>query len=103
MMEWELRSEAWTDRHPHEEYNYVIEGMLVVECSGSRVEVGPGDAVRVAAGSLARYSAASYARMLAVYGANPAGLSSSDFAFEVLRPGPLPHGSEPKGLNRNAH
>lgn len=66
--EWELRSEAWTDEHPHSEYNYVIEGQLFVEAGGVTIEAGAGDTVQVPPGAVGKYWAPVYARMLAVYG-----------------------------------
>jgi hypothetical protein len=42
------------------------------------------DTVVVPAGSKARYAAPTYARMLAIYGPNPEGLESGDFAFRRL-------------------
>ena len=68
IFEWELRGECWTDEHPHTEYNYVIEGRLVVECGGLTVEAHAGDLVLVPAGAQGRYSAPEYARLLAIYG-----------------------------------
>jgi mannose-6-phosphate isomerase-like protein (cupin superfamily) len=78
--EWELRDGAgFGDCHPHEELNFVLEGLLVVECDGERVEAGPGDVVRVPAGHPAYYSAPTYARMVFIYGANPDGLPATTF------------------------
>jgi mannose-6-phosphate isomerase-like protein (cupin superfamily) len=71
--EWELRGGEFGDRHPHDEVNYVLDGRLIVECDGERVEAGPGDVVRVPAGHAAYYSAPGYARMLFIYGPNPRG------------------------------
>ena len=84
LMEWELREAEWTDRHPHDEINYVLAGSLHVESDGQSVVAGPGDTVVVPAGSKARYTAQTYARMLAIYGPNPEGLESSDFHFRRL-------------------
>lgn len=78
--EWELRDGAgFGDCHPHEELNYVLEGLLVVECDGGRVEAGRGDVIRVPAGRPAYYSAPTYARMVFIYGANPDGLPTTTF------------------------
>ena len=78
--EWELSGgEGFGDCHPHDEINYVLEGLLVVECDRERVEAGPGDVVRVPANRPAYYSAPTYARMLFIYGANPAGLPATTF------------------------
>ena len=84
LMEWELTTAEWTDRHPHDEVNYVLAGELHVESDGETVVAGPGDTVVVPAGSTARYAAPAYARMLAIYGPNPDGLESGDFAFRRL-------------------
>jgi ethanolamine utilization protein EutQ (cupin superfamily) len=84
LMEWELTRAEWTDRHPHDEINYLLAGELHVESDGETVVAGPGDTVVVAAGSTARYSAPTYARMLAIYGPNPDGLESGEFAFRLL-------------------
>jgi glyoxylate utilization-related uncharacterized protein len=73
LSEWELESEGWADRHPHDETNFVIAGELHIECDGHEVVLGPGDCARVPAGSLGRYWAPVYARMFAVYGPNPTG------------------------------
>lgn len=85
MGEWELRDGAgFGDCHPHEQLNVVIEGTLVVECDGERVEAGAGDVVRVPAGRPAYYSAPQHARMVFVYGANPDGLPSTTFTDRAL-------------------
>ena len=68
LFEWELRGEAWTDEHPHTEYNYVLEGQLFVEAEGVTIEAGAGDLVQVPAGATGKYWAPVYARMLAIYG-----------------------------------
>ena len=52
--EWELTGEAWTDEHIHDEYAYVLEGALFVECDGVTVEAGKGDMVCVPGGSIGR-------------------------------------------------
>ena len=76
-MEWELTGEAWSDEHPHDEYNYVLDGVLVVSCDGRTVEAPAGSVVRVPAGTTGHYSAPTHARMLAIYGPNPRGGRSS--------------------------
>jgi mannose-6-phosphate isomerase-like protein (cupin superfamily) len=73
LSEWELEGTGWSDRHPHDETNIVVEGELHVECDGQTVVVGPRGTVRVPAGKLGRYSAPVYARMFAIYGPNPSG------------------------------
>lgn len=83
--EWELTSAEWNDRHAHDEFNYVIEGELTVECGGVTVVARTGDLVRVADGNLGRYSAPRYARMLAIYAPNPTGEVPTDTAFVELR------------------
>lgn len=71
---WELRQESFSDRHQHVELNFVIDGVLFVECDGVTVVGAPGDLIEVPAGSAGTYSAPDYARMLAIYGPNPEGL-----------------------------
>ncbi|MEU6222868.1 cupin domain-containing protein [Streptomyces sp. NPDC047042] len=88
LMEWELRGESWTDEHPHDEFNYVLEGHLFVACDGVTVEAVTGDVVRVPAGSIGRYWAPEYARMVAVYAPNPDGLESRVHAYTRLEPSP---------------
>jgi ethanolamine utilization protein EutQ (cupin superfamily) len=77
LMEWELTAQEWIDEHPHDEFNYVLEGTLMVSCDGETVEVPAGSVVRVPAGSRGRYWALEHARMLAVYGPNPRGEPST--------------------------
>ena len=84
LMEWELTAAEWTDRHPHDEVNHVLEGELHVTSDGTTVVARTGDTVRVPAGSRATYAAPAYARMLAVYGPNPDGDESGDFAYRRL-------------------
>jgi ethanolamine utilization protein EutQ (cupin superfamily) len=79
--EWELTAAAWTDRHPHDEINYVLEGELHVEADGETVVARAGDTVCVAAGSTGTYAAPVHARMLAIYGPNPDGAPSDSFAY----------------------
>lgn len=86
MFEWELKAEAWTDEHPHSEYNFVIEGQLFVAAGGVTVEAHAGDVVRVPAGSVGRYWAPTYARLLAIYGPS-AGGPSRRLGYEQLGPG----------------
>ena len=75
-IEWELRSAEWIDTHPHDEFNFVLEGSLHVESGGVEVVAGPGDLVRVTASEEGRYFAPTYARMLAIYDHNPDGTPS---------------------------
>ena len=84
IMEWELTGESWTDEHAHDEYAYVLEGRLLVECDGVTVEATTGDMVRVPAGSLGRYSAPEYARILGVYAPNPEGVPVKRLGFEKI-------------------
>lgn len=86
MMEWELTGESWTDRHAHDEYAYVLEGTLFVDCDGVTVEASLGDMVRVPAGSIGRYWTPVYARMLGVYAPNPDGTPMTDAMFEKISP-----------------
>ena len=81
LTEWELTKAEWTDRHPHEEINYVLEGELHVESEGRTVIARAGDTVCVTPGSTGRYLAPDHARMLAIYGPNPKGLSSDQFNY----------------------
>jgi uncharacterized cupin superfamily protein len=83
LSEWELAGEAWTDKHPHTEYNFVIEGQLFVESGGTTVEAQAGDVVRVPAGAVGRYWAPKYARLLAIYGPS-AGGSTELLGYEKL-------------------
>ena len=75
LFEWELTGEAWTDEHPHSEYNFVIEGQLFVECGGVTVEAQTGDVVQVPAGAAGKYWAPKHARLLAIYGPSKGGVS----------------------------
>jgi mannose-6-phosphate isomerase-like protein (cupin superfamily) len=77
MFEWELTGESWSDEHPHTEYNFVIEGELLVECGGVTVRAHAGDVVCVPAGAAGRYWAPRYARLLAIYGPSNGGPSRS--------------------------
>ena len=82
--EWSLERAAWTDRHFHEEINYVIEGELHVSYDGENYVAGPGDVVVVPAGSRARYAAPSFARMVYVYGPSSDGHAAHDTEYEEL-------------------
>lgn len=84
IVEWELRGEAWTDLHVHDEYAYVLEGRLFVECDGVTLDATAGDLVRVPANSVGRYCAPEYARMLGVYAPNPDGHPVTQTKFEKL-------------------
>jgi ethanolamine utilization protein EutQ (cupin superfamily) len=84
LSEWELNAAAWTDRHPHDEVNYVLAGELHVKSDGETVVAGPGDTVWVRAGSLGAYTAPVHARMLAIYGPNPDGAESDSFEYREL-------------------
>jgi mannose-6-phosphate isomerase-like protein (cupin superfamily) len=83
LFEWELTAESWTDEHPHSEYNFVIEGQLLVESGGVTVEAQAGDVVRVPAGAAGRYWAPKYARLLAIYGPSE-GQPSRSLGYEKL-------------------
>jgi ethanolamine utilization protein EutQ (cupin superfamily) len=76
VMEWELTGAQWTDEHPHDELNFILEGELHVESDGELVVARTGDLVRVAANSQGRYFAPERARMLAIYDHNPDGAAS---------------------------
>jgi len=84
LFEWELTAESWTDEHPHSEYNFVIEGQLLVESGGVTVEAHAGDVVRVPAGAVGRYWAPKYARLLAIYGPSE-GPPSRSLGYEKLK------------------
>lgn len=83
LFEWELTGEAWTDQHPHSEYNFVIEGQLFVESGGVTVEAQAGDVVQVPAGAVGRYWTPNYARLLAIYGPSN-GNPSRTLGYEKL-------------------
>jgi hypothetical protein len=74
--EWELRCARYTDRHPHEELNYVLEGVLHVTAGGVTRTARAGEIVVVEPGVTGTYWTDSYARMLAIYGPNPSGAAS---------------------------
>jgi quercetin dioxygenase-like cupin family protein len=91
--EWSLTAAAWTDRHDHEEINYVLEGELHVTCDGVERILQAGEAVLVDAGSVARYAAPVHARMLFIYGPSPDGRhGASDTLYEELATQPSPVG-----------
>ncbi len=85
IMEWELKGEAWTDLHVHDEYAYVLEGDLSVSCNGVTVEATVGEMVCVPAHCLGRYWAPEYARILGVYAPNPTGEPMEQANFEKLK------------------
>jgi quercetin dioxygenase-like cupin family protein len=82
--EWSLTAAAWTDRHQHEETNWVLEGELHVTCDGRTEVIGPGHAVIVPPGVLARYEAPVHARMIFVYGPSADGHAMADGRYEEL-------------------
>jgi mannose-6-phosphate isomerase-like protein (cupin superfamily) len=84
LSEWELTAAGWSDRHPHTETNIVLEGELHVEAGGVRVVAVAGDTVTVPAGEVGRYWAPVHARMIAIYGPNPSGASSTDLGYWEL-------------------
>jgi hypothetical protein len=83
LFKWELTAESWTDRHPHSEYNFVIEGHLFVASGGVTLEARTGDVVRVLAVAVGKYWAPKYARLLAIYGPSDGGPSGA-FGYEKL-------------------
>jgi mannose-6-phosphate isomerase-like protein (cupin superfamily) len=84
LSEWELTAAGWSDRHPHSETNYVLEGELHVESGGVTVVVSVGDTVTVPAGHVGRYWAPVHARMLAIYGPNPRGRATENLGYWEL-------------------
>ena len=82
--EWELRQSEWADRHPFDETNYVLAGVLHVESDGQTVVAAAGDTVTVTAGSVGRYWAPDYARMLSIYSPNPEGRPSDPIGYRSL-------------------
>ncbi len=94
MGEWQLFAEGFGDCHPHDEVTYVLEGLLEVDCGGTRVVARPGDVVRVPAGSPAYYFAPEYARMLYIYGPNPEGKPAWTFEDRATV---APKGQTPAG------
>ncbi len=82
--EWSLTAASWTDRHRHEETNWVLEGELHVNCEGRTAVVQPGHAVIVPPEVLATYWAPVYARMLFIYGPSDDGHTASDGRYEEL-------------------
>ena len=89
--EWELTGAQWTDEHPYDEFNYVLEGELHVESEGVVAIAHAGDLVRVTAHSAGRYFAPGHARMLAIYDHNPAGAPTTVMGLE---PAPDGHSAE---------
>jgi quercetin dioxygenase-like cupin family protein len=82
--EWSLTAAAWTDRHQHEETNWVLEGELHVT-SGDRTEVvRAGQVVIIPPGARTRYAAPVHARMLFVYGPSRDGHATADARYEEL-------------------
>jgi quercetin dioxygenase-like cupin family protein len=84
MGEWSLTAAAWTDRHCHEETNWVLEGELHVTCEDRHEVVGPGQVVVVPPGALARYAAPVHARMIFVYGPSGDDHAGADRRYEEL-------------------
>jgi quercetin dioxygenase-like cupin family protein len=79
--EWELTRAGFSDRHPHAESAFVLEGELHVEVDGHAVIARPGDYVTIPADANGRYWAPEYARMLGIYGPNPKGLRSEYYEY----------------------
>jgi quercetin dioxygenase-like cupin family protein len=82
--EWMLERAAWSDRHEHEEINFVIEGELEVSYEGHQFVARAGDVVIVPAGIRARYAAMESARMFYIYGPSTDGHASHDQEYEEL-------------------
>ena len=83
--EWSLTAAAWTDRHQHEEINFVLEGELHVTYAGTTHVATAGSAVAVPAGERARYEAPVFARMMFIYGPSNDGFAASDVSYQDLR------------------
>jgi quercetin dioxygenase-like cupin family protein len=79
--EWELTRAGFSDRHPHDESAFVLEGELHVEVDGQTVIARAGDYVTVPASTTGRYWAPQYAKMLGIYGPNPDGLQSEYYDY----------------------
>jgi EutQ-like cupin domain len=103
LSEWELTAAGWSDLHPHDETNVVVEGELYVESAGTTVLIGPGDSVRVAAGTVGTYLAPHYARMIGVYGPNPTGATSSYLDYWVIEDGDEHSGPEHRTNEGRSH
>lgn len=82
--EWTLERASWTDRHNHEELNYVIDGELHVTYDDETFVAKPGDVVIVPAGRRARYEAPVFARMVFVYGPSNDGHATFDAEYSEL-------------------
>jgi len=95
--EWELVSATWSDQHAHDEFNYVLEGELTVECNGRSVVAVAGDLVRVPGGVLGRYTATRYARMLSVYPPDPTGSAPTQMSYASI-----PDDQDSTALNETA-
>jgi ethanolamine utilization protein EutQ (cupin superfamily) len=93
---WSLTAAAWTDRHQHEETNWVLEGELHVTCDERTEIVRPGQVVLVPPGHRARYAAPVYARMLFVYGPSRDGHAATDTRYEELLPDDEARGDDPE-------
>ncbi|WP_408899723.1 cupin domain-containing protein (plasmid) [Nocardioides sp. R1-1] len=85
IMEWELVQGEFSDEHPYDEINFVLDGELHVESEGECVVAQQGDTVRVLAGSIGVYRAPRYARMLLVYDHNPFGVETAVHFNRSLR------------------
>src|SRR5262249_6814715 len=84
LSEWELTAAGWSDRPPHSETNILLEGELHVSSGGVTVVASKGDTVTVEAGEVGRYWAPVHARMLAIYGPNPAGETTTSASYWEL-------------------
>ncbi len=69
--EWELCAQEWSDEHLHDEWVYVLDGVLHVESAGVAVVGTTGALIRVPSGSRGTYRAPVHARILSVYGPRP--------------------------------
>ncbi len=86
--EWELRGEAWSDEHPHDEYVFVLEGSLRISAGHTQVNAAKGDLIRVPAGVRGTYAGDSFARVLSVYGPRPPGYHDSRGVLSTPDPAP---------------
>ncbi|MCB8883728.1 cupin domain-containing protein [Acidisoma cellulosilytica] len=81
---WELEAEALTAELGFDEWNYMVEGQILIEVDGVEVELNPGDAVLIPAGAFGRYTAKGYAKLFCVWGPNPNALGRTKYTYTKL-------------------